>query len=127
MPDDDVLYAGVAAAAAAVGVKPGRVQRLIADRFLKTTRGGSGPAGGRPAHLIRRGDLVHALKQLSAWEREQARRKPPPSPPAPPRGPNPPSTRMTRRRRKVMGKLRREFFPFRPKPRAYNRNRLRRK
>ena len=126
MADSDVVYVGIDAAAAALGLHRGKVQRLIADHFLTTTRGESGSAGGRPPHLIRRRALLAAISKFDAWERGQARLKTPPGAAAAPRHTQPRNTRMTKQRRKAMGKMRREFFPFRPKPRVYSRNRLRR-
>ena len=121
---DAVFYVGVVAAAAAVDQPPARIQRLILDGFLETRRGGSTPRGGRPAHLIRRADLLEAIRRYDAWERRESRAKPAAAAANPPRRPPARRTRMTRLRRKAMRKMRREFYPSRPRPRKYDRNRL---
>ena len=121
MTDSDaVYYVGVANAAAAVGERPAKINRLIYGGWLPTRRGGSTPRGGRPANLISRADLLSAIARYDAWERE----KPRPTPPRPP-APRPAvkRTKMTRRRLKKLRKMRRYFTGFGKLPRGYKKSR----
>ena len=118
--ESDSVYRGVARAAAAVGQPPARIQMLISHGFLQTRRGESGARGGRPAHLIRRADLLEAIRRYDAWQAEKPREKPAP----PLHSPPPRRTRLTKQRKKLLRKLRRQFHPHKPLPRKFKRNRL---
>ena len=121
---DSVYFVGVVAAAAAVGQPPAKIQMLISHGFLPTRRGGSSPKGGRPAHLIRRADLLEAIRRYDVSQAEKPREKPREKPAPPPAQPAPRRTRMNRKRRKLLRKMRRQFHPHKALPRKFKRNRL---
>ena len=107
--DSDTVYLGVSAAAAAVGERPAKINKLIYGGWLSTRRGESGPRGGRPAHLISRADLLSAIRRYDVWEREKPRPTPPP-PPAPGGRPRQASPRQRRKMARRIYNEKRKFI-----------------